>query len=604
MPHADRPLAPSRGLTGNPLFRNTWPFAVAVVCVLVGLVLSNVLSGYFVFLAISAVTAAIAILGLGIVTGSAGMIALCQLTFAAVGAWIVALFNLWHVPGGFIVWLIAGGIAAGLVGMLVGLPALRLRGVNLAVVTLGFAAAADVTLVQIQFPGSADSISIDRPAGFTSDKQFFFLSIIVLVVCGLGVFFLQRGRWGASWKAVAFSERGTAAAGQSVQSAKLTAFAVSAALGGISGGLLAGQVQLPFASSFTPLQSLALYVLAIMSGAHLIDMAVFGGILWVLVPELLKRWGIPQDWGFVIFGVLGVQALTSGSNLGQTIRSAIWKRQDRKNASVSAAVLTALPADADEHAEEIRTTTTAVLDPAVLNGEPVLTVEHLTVQFGALKALDDVSFSVPAASIMGLIGPNGAGKSTFVDAISGFLPKHGGRVLLGGRDLAGLSPTRRARLGLRRTFQQDRVPPLLTVGGYVRFVARRRLSAADIDETLAFFGCPPARARLSSVDVGTRRLVEVAAALLSQPRLLILDEPAAGLSHDEHLALAARLRELPERYGTALIIIEHDLDLVRSVCPMLTVLNFGTVLATGPQDEVLANPDVVKAYMGETELLS
>ncbi len=529
------------------------------------------------------------------------MIALCQLTFAAVGAWIVALFNLWHVPGGFIVWLIAGGIAAGLVGMLVGLPALRLRGVNLAVVTLGFAAAADVTLVQIQFPGSADSISIDRPTGFTSDKQFFFLSIIVLVACGLGVFFLQRGRWGASWKAVAFSERGTAAAGQSVQSAKLTAFAVSAALGGISGGLIAGQVQLPFASSFAPLQSLALYVLAIMSGAHLIDMAVFGGILWVLVPELLKRWGIPQDWGFVIFGVLGVQALTSGSNLGQTIRSAIWKRQDRRTAS---AALTALPPDAPEDAEEIRTTTTAALDPAVLTGEPVLTVEHLTVQFGALKALDDVSFEVPAASIMGLIGPNGAGKSTFVDAISGFLPKHGGRVLLGGRDLAGLSPTRRARLGLRRTFQQDRVPPLLTVGAYVRFVARRRLSTADIDEALAFFGCPPARARLSSVDVGTRRLVEVAAAVLSQPRLLILDEPAAGLSHEEHLALAARLRELPARYGTALIIIEHDLDLVRSVCPMLTVLNFGTVLASGPQDEVLANPDVVKAYMGETELLS
>jgi branched-chain amino acid transport system permease protein len=296
-----------------------------------------------------------------------------------------------------------------------------------------------------------------------------------------------------------------------------------------------------------------------------------------------------------------VQALTSGSNLGQSIRSAIWKRQDRKTSN---AELTALPPDAGDDVEEVRTTTTAALDPAAVTGEPVLTVEGLTVQFGALKALDDVSFQVPAASIMGLIGPNGAGKSTFVDAISGFLPKHGGRVLLGGRDLAGLSPTRRARLGLRRTFQQDRVPPLLTIGAYVRFVARRRLSSADIDETLAFFGCPPARARLSSVDVGTRRLVEVAAAVLSQPRLLILDEPAAGLSHEEHLALAARLRELPDRYGTALIIIEHDLDLVRSVCPMLTVLNFGKVLATGPQDEVLANPDVVKAYMGETELLS
>ena len=595
------PLADRSPLSDNRVVKAVWPFAIAAVAVGVGAILSAALPGYFVFLAISAVVAAIAILGLGIVTGSAGMIALCQLTFAAVGAWIVSLLNVMQAPGGFIVWLALGGVAAGLVGVLVGLPALRLRGVNLAVVTLGFAAAADATLVQIQFPGSVDGTSIERPALFSNDRQFFFLSIVVLAVCALGVFFLQRGRWGSSWKAVAFSERGTAAAGQSVQVAKLTAFAVSAALGGIAGGLLAGQVQLPFASSFTPLQSLALYVLAIMSGAHLIDMAILGGILWVLVPELLKRWGIDQNWGFVVFGVLGVQALTGGTNLGQTVRDVFWRRADRRTAS---AALTALPPDAPADAAAITTTTTATVDEAALDGAPVLTVEGLTVQFGALKALDDVSFQVPAASIMGLIGPNGAGKSTFVDAISGFLPKHGGRVLLGDRDLAGLSPTRRARLGLRRTFQQDRVPPALTVGAYVRFVARRRLAASDIDEVLEFFGCPPARARLSSVDVGTRRLVEVAANVISRPRLLILDEPAAGLSHEEHLALAARLRELPSRYGVALIIIEHDLDLVRSVCPMLTVLDFGKVLASGPQAEVLANPDVVRAYMGETELLS
>ncbi|APH44385.1 branched-chain amino acid ABC transporter permease [Microbacterium sp. 1.5R] len=587
-------------LADRPWFRLSWPLAVAAAAVGLGAILSAALPGYFVFLAISAVVAAIAILGLGIVTGSAGMIALCQLTFAAVGAWIVSLLNVMQAPGGFVVWLLLGGIAAGLVGILVGLPALRLRGVNLAVVTLGFAAAADVTLVQIQFPGSADGTAVERPTLFSNDREFFFLSVVVLAVCALGVFFLQRGRWGSSWKAVAFSERGTAAAGQSVQSAKLTAFAVSAALGGIAGGLLAGQVQLPFASSFTPLQSLALYVLAVMSGAHLIDMAILGGILWVLVPELLKRWGVPQDWAFVVFGVLGVQALTSGTNLGQGIRNLIWKRADRRTAS---AKLTALPPDADAEDRAITTTTTATVDERALDGAPVLTVDGLTVQFGALTALDDVSFQVPAASIMGLIGPNGAGKSTFVDAISGFLPKHGGRVLLGDRDLAGLSPTRRARLGLRRTFQQDRVPPSLTVGAYVRFVARRRLAASDIDEVLEFFGCPPAGARLSSVDVGTRRLVEVAANVISRPRLLILDEPAAGLSHDEHLALAARLRELPARFGVALIIIEHDLDLVRSVCPTLTVLDFGRVLASGPQAEVLANPEVVKAYMGETELL-
>ncbi|QAY58889.1 branched-chain amino acid ABC transporter ATP-binding protein/permease [Microbacterium protaetiae] len=589
-------------LAERPAVRIGWPIAVGLVAIAVGYALSVGLSGYFVYLAVSAVTAAIAIMGLGIVTGSAGMIALCQLTFAAIGAWVVAALNVAEAPGGFIVWLVIGAAAAGGAGVLVGLPALRLRGVNLAVVTLGFAAAADVTLVQIQFPGSADGVAVLRPDAFSSDREYFFFSILVLAVCGVAVFFLQRGRWGSSWKAVAFSERGTAAAGQSVQTAKLTAFAVSAALGGVSGGLLAGQVGLPFASSFTPLQSLALYILAIMSGAHLIDMAIFGGVLWVLVPELLKRWGVPQDWGFVIFGVLGVQALTSGTNLGQGIRNVWWKRTDRA-AAAKRSESTDAAAAASPPVDPVTTTTVATLDPAEATGAPVLVVEGLTVTFGALRALDDVSLEVPAGTIMGLIGPNGAGKSTFVDAISGFLQGHGGRVTLDGRDLSGLSPTRRARLGLRRTFQQDRVPPALTIDAYVRFVARRRLDRQDIDDALAFFGCPPAHTRLSGVDVGTRRLVEVAANMLARPRLLLLDEPAAGLSHEEHLALAARLRDVPSRFGTALIIIEHDLDLVRSVCPRLTVLDFGKVLASGLQDEVLDDPAVMKAYMGETEML-
>ncbi|MBX3099170.1 MAG: branched-chain amino acid ABC transporter ATP-binding protein/permease [Salinibacterium sp.] len=565
------------------------PFLVAAGGILVGFALSVGLPGYFVFLGTSAIVAAIAILGLGIVTGSAGMIALCQLTFAAVGAWVVAGLNVIGAPGGFVVWLAFGGVAAGVVGILVGLPALRLRGVNLAVVTLGFAAAADVTLVQIQFPGSVTGTSIERPEAFGTDREFFFLGILVLAACGLLVYFLQRSRWGSSWKAVAFSERGTASTGQSVPGAKLTAFAVSAALGGVSGGLIAGQVGLAFASSFSPIQSLALYVLAIMSGAHLIDMAIFGGLLWIVVPELLKRWGVPQDWAFVVFGVLGVQALTSGTNLGTGIRNLWWKRALRR----SAVPTKSLSHDVDPappHRQPSR-------------GEPILVVRDLSVTFGKVEALKKVSFELVEGTVLGLIGPNGAGKSTLVDALTGFLPQHTGFVSLDGRSLDKLSPTRRARLGLRRTFQQDRVPPSLTIDAYVRFAARRRLSTPEIADALQFFGCPPASTRLASVDVGTRRLVEVAANVLSQPRVLLLDEPAAGLSHEEHVDLGRRLTQVPDRFGTSIILIEHDLDLVRSTCDSIMVLDFGSVLASGPQDQVLANPDVIKAYMGETELL-
>ncbi|MBU1588425.1 MAG: ATP-binding cassette domain-containing protein [Actinobacteria bacterium] len=565
------------------------PFLVTAGGILVGYALSVGLPGYFVFLGTSAIVAAIAILGLGIVTGSAGMIALCQLTFAAVGAWVVAGLNVIEAPGGFIVWLVLGGLAAGVVGILVGLPALRLRGVNLAVVTLGFAAAADVTLVQIQFPGSVTGTSIVRPEGFGTDREFFFLGILVLAACGIIVYFLQRGRWGSSWKAVAFSERGTASTGQSVPGAKLTAFAVSATLGGISGGLIAGQVGLAFASSFSPIQSLALYVLAVMSGAHLIDMAIFGGIIWIVVPELLKRWGVPQDWGFVVFGVLGVQALTSGTNLGTGIRNLWWKRALKKGGTAT---------------NHLTTDVSATPAPQrTFSGEPILVVRDLSVTFGKVEALKQVSFELAEGSVLGLIGPNGAGKSTLVDALTGFLPQHTGSVTLDGRALDRLSPTRRARLGLRRTFQQDRVPPSLTIDGYVRFAARRRLTAGEIAEALEFFGCPPASTRLASVDVGTRRLVEVAANVLARPRVLLLDEPAAGLSHEEHVDLGRRLTQVPARFGTSIILIEHDLDLVRSTCDTIMVLDFGSVLASGPQEDVLADPAVIKAYMGETELL-
>ena len=235
--------------------------------------------------------------------------------------------------------------------------------------------------------------------------------ILVLVACGLVVYYLQRGRWGSSWKAVAFSERGTASLGQSVPGAKLTAFAVSATLGGISGGLIAGQVGLAFASSFSPIQSLALYVLAIMSGAHLIDMAIFGGIVWIVVPELLKRWGIPQDWGFVVFGVLGVQALTSGSNLGTGIRSLWWRRRraTTTNSLTSEAAATPVP-------------------ERTFSGEPILVVKDLSVTFGKVEALKKVSFELAEGTVLGLIGPNGAGKSTLVDALTGFLPQHTGSV--------------------------------------------------------------------------------------------------------------------------------------------------------------------------------
>jgi branched-chain amino acid transport system permease protein len=566
------------------------PAGIAVLAIAAAIVLSLLLPNYYVFLGASAIVAAITLLGLGVVTGSAGMISLCQMSFAAIGAWVVTGLNVLEAPGDPVLWMVLGGIVAGLLGVLVGLPALRLRGVNLAVVTLGFAAAVHLTIVQLQFPGSTEGVRLLRPSYVSSDREFFVLAAITLVVCAVAVFILKASRTGAGWRVVAFSERGAASAGASVRTTKLGAFAISAALAGISGGLVTMQVGFASPATFAPLVSLALYVLAVVCGSYLIDMAILGGILWVAIPEILKQFGVPQDWAFVVFGVLGIQAITSRTNVGETLRAGLRSRRSRKRetSEIVAAEVAQEPTAAPFVAADA---------PVVLSGK------DLTVRFGAVIALDGVDVVVREREIVALIGPNGAGKSTLVDVLTGFLPQHTGEAALDGVSLAGASPTRRARLGLRRTFQQDRVPPGLSIEQYVQFVAHRRMPRAEIAELLDFFGCPDQATPLALVDIGTRRLVEVAAQLAARPRVLILDEPAAGLSHEAHIALGERLVQVPDRFGTSLVLIEHDLDLVRRVSSRIVVLDFGKVVADGNQHDVLTNPRVKAAYMGDKELL-
>ena len=549
-------------------------------------VASQVLSPYWQFLAISALVTAIGLLGLGVVSGSAGMISLCQLSFAAVGGWVVAKLNVINAPGGFIVWVIIAGLAAVPFGVLIGLPALRLRGVHLAVVTLGFATAADAVIQQIGFPGSSSYLPVARPTGFITDQDYLMLTGIVLVVLAVGLGFLNRSRIGASWRAVRFSERATAASGYSVARTKLTAFAVSAFIAGVSGGLLAGQVGLLSAQSFSVSQSLIWYVLAVMVGAHYVDGAVFGGILSVGVTELLSRIGLNQNWSGVVFGLGALQALASGMSLSEDVRMRLGRRARRAKPTSTAPSRPQLP--------ELERGDRA----------PLLRIQGLGVRYGAIAALTDVDLTVPAGVVMGLIGPNGAGKSTLTDAVTGFISHADGSVELDGKSLVGLSVRGRSQAGMRRTFQQGRVPPSLTIREYLRFASHGQAGDDDMRTMLDYLGCPLALTDpLSIVDVGTRRLVEVAGVLLDKPRVAILDEPAAGLGHEESVLLGERLADVPKHFGTSLLVIEHDLDLVRAACSTIAVLNFGQIIASGPPAEVLTMPEVTNAYLGELAVM-
>lgn len=555
------------------------------------------LPSYFVFVSTTVLVTMVSLMGLGVVTGSAGMIALSQLTFAAIGAWVME-YLLLRTPIGtmfggfsFIIAMLLGAVAAAVIGFIVGLPALRLRGVNLAVITLGVAAAADMTLQKVFFPDAWADQRIARPFDIAhsadGDRWYFLFVAVVVIVVAAVVFIMNKGRLGAMWRFVAFSERGTAAAGTKVRNAKLSAFAVSAFIGGIAGGLTVGQIGQVNYISFATAGSLGLYVLCIVVGAHYIDMAFVGACLFVFIPEILKQFGLPLEWANIVFGILGVQALTTNTSLGDQIRSGLRKLKRKGEEATPVSM----------HLEDVDLEKTSAV--FTTTGKPLLEVKNVSVVYGELRALDDVSLTVYDREVIGLIGPNGAGKSTMIDAITGFIPGYEGTITLEGESVDGLAPDRRAHAGIRRTFQQDRVPSSMTVGQYVRLMAQGKSSGAEIEEILEYFGCPPAHTPLRVVDVGSRRIVEVAANVASKPLVLLLDEPAAGLSHDEHIVFGNQLRKLPQKYGISVLLIEHDLDLVRSVCSKLVVLNFGGVLASGDQEDVLRNPEVLKAYMGE-----
>jgi branched-chain amino acid transport system ATP-binding protein len=227
----------------------------------------------------------------------------------------------------------------------------------------------------------------------------------------------------------------------------------------------------------------------------------------------------------------------------------------------------------------------------------VLAAHDVSVSFGGLRALVDVDLEVGEGQLVGLIGPNGAGKTTFIDAISGFVRSRG-RVELDGRELSSLPPHTRARLGLARTWQSVELFDDLTVLENLTVAAPRRSLPTKAEETLALFGLELlAGAMPSELSQTQRKVVGLARALAAEPRILCLDEPAAGLDVNESEELGRRLRELVDG-GTPILLVDHDMGLVLGISDHVVALEFGKVIASGPPESVRRDPQVVAAYLG------
>jgi branched-chain amino acid transport system permease protein len=530
-------------------------------------------------------------LSIGVVYGQAGMLSVAQVSIGAIGAWSVGALS----DGGGPIplpWSLFIGAALSVVfGLVVALPALRLRQINLAVVTLGVVLAVYTVAKAGHVPGSLITIYVPTPQwgpGYSGLYRLAWLSFGALAILTV---LIRRTRMGLSWLAIARSERAAAAIGISVVRAKLTAFAVAAGLAGWAGGLLVVAFGSADPANFEPVQVLTLFVLAVMMGAGLWEGALALGLFNAVSSALFRQWGLSPDIASLLFAVGAVQilAMESGGFSYDIRRLFRWIGRNWLGLRDTSATAT------DLRRIDRTVARVAVGEPA---GVPALALDHVTVRYGKVTALDDVSFEVPKGRVVGLIGPNGAGKSTLVDAVTGFVRDYDGEVRVGGQALTGQAASQRAHVA-RRTFQTERTIAELTPRDFLRLASSSGTREAEIDAVLAFVGCPADAGDVARLDVRLRRLLTIGACLIGKPAVVLIDEPAAGLTTEESEDLSVRIREIPGRFDCGVLLIEHDMELVRNVCDSLVVLDFGKLIAQGPTAQVLADPRVMAAYLGE-----
>jgi len=238
----------------------------------------------------------------------------------------------------------------------------------------------------------------------------------------------------------------------------------------------------------------------------------------------------------------------------------------------------------------------------------VIEVSGLTVRFAGVTPIDDMSVVFPGGTC-GLIGPNGAGKTTFFNVLSGFVKPATGSVAAFGEDLLKMADFRRARWGLRRTFQTEMAIEKLSIFDNVAMIhehsgAKRSSRRADVQAAVDFVGLTASpRATVGGLGARERRLVEVARAVVGRPRVVLLDEPAAGLPDEETGHLSEVIQKIPDRFGALVILVDHDMSLVSACCQTTAVVDFGKLIASGPTADILRNEHVMRAYLGtETEL--
>ncbi|QDP24936.1 ABC transporter permease subunit [Bradyrhizobium cosmicum] len=586
---SDNMPIPAPAIRSKPLVVRHLPYFIGAA-ILVALAANMRFDGYVHNILLQATTFSIAVFGLSVVLGLCGQINLAQAAFFGLGAYAVGIgTNDWHVS--FWLCLIGGCVISLLAGAFLGMSTLRLGGHYLAMVTISFQQI--VTLVMINaiwLTHGPDGVSnIKRPDLFQSSQSYLAFCVAMLAIVGYLVWHLSDTKLGRAMRAVRDNELAAGVNGIDVFRTKIYAFALCALLGGLAGGLFAGGFAYVSPDQFSFAESIVFLTMSLLGGvASPIGSAIGTGLL-ILIPEWLRFLKSVPGLYLAIYGlfvILIIRFMPDGIWGFVADAYARWRAK-----SAAPPVAGALH-----------------LKPATIGGDIVLEVTGLSKHFGGLKAVDGVDIAVKRGGVHALIGPNGSGKTTTLNVLSGLYQATSGKIVLDGTDITNMPPHQRTASGLGRTFQNIRLFRSMTALENVEIGAERpgntMVGKGDdalterAMEALTFVGLGSrANELISSFSYGHQRLIEIARALASNPTLLLLDEPAAGLNSTEKLELHELLKRIAAQ-GLTILIIDHDMTLVSEAAQHITVLNFGRRIADGESMAVLRHPDVVSAYLG------
>jgi branched-chain amino acid transport system permease protein len=539
----------------------------------------------------------IIVVGLDLLLGYCGQLSLGHGVFVSIGAYASALLT---TRAGWSGWaaIPVGMVAAGVAALLVGIPTMRLRGYYLAMATLGFPVVFDAFVRQWSdfTGGSSGVVAVPRLrlGGYVlkGEVSYYLFVLAVFAVVLFVVAAVARSRWGLSLRAVHRDETAAEARGIHVHRAKVIAFVISAVVAGLSGSLYAHYVQFVAPDTFGILFSIMLVVMVVVGGAGRLWGAIVGTIALMWLPEALRS---TSTWEPIAFGaVLAAVMLFAPAGV-----AGLWRR---------APSITASPALRERARAAAMQPGPAAVSPLRRAGSqpPVLSIKDLAKHFGGVRAVHGLSFELRRGAIRAIIGPNGAGKSTALALIAGAVRPDQGRIELDGVPVERLPAHARARLGIGRTFQHTRLIGELTVLENVLIGAnaqrgRHRTPADDAASAWAVVervGLGDVADRLpGEINQYQMRLTEIAMALAGDPRVLLLDEPGAGLSKMEVDQLATLLRTERQR-GRSILLVDHVMQLVLTLADDILVLEHGSTIAEGPPDVIVRDHRVTSAYLG------